>query len=244
MDKERINPIVAERDDMIGRSPSNTKNDSSAGKDSSQSVSAGMSAVWKSVVLIAFLGCASITLFGWQQYQSFSTLQERFDRLDSRLNNTDESVNQSGAAMQVNIGKHSDELKKHWSEIRKLWGVTNDKNKGKISKNAKDIAFLASKRNALEASLKDLQATVEKDRKKFDAVSENYFGLSADMDAVNESLRSYSVALNKVQASLKRQERQLQNNIEAIASMDAFRRQINQKVLTLEQSEVTEPLPE
>ncbi|MCS5588144.1 MAG: hypothetical protein NZ697_06665 [Porticoccaceae bacterium] len=244
MDKERINPIVAERDDMIGRSPSGTKNDPSAGKDSSQSVSTGISTVWKSVVLIALFGCIAITSFGWQQYQSFVTLQERFDLLDSRLNNTDESVNQSGVAVQVNIGKHSEQLKKHWSEIRKLWGVSNDKNKGKIDKNAKDIAFLASKRNALEASLKNLQTTVEKDRKNSNAVSENYFGLSADMDTVNESLRSYLAALNKVQVALTKQERRLQNNVEAIASIDAFRRQINQKVLTLEQQAVNKPLSE
>jgi len=258
MDKQRIDPIVAERDDMIGRS--SLKGDTVKARDANKTASSGMSAVWKLVVLMAFCGCISITWFGWQQYQDFVVLQERFELLSSRLNTTDESVSQSGAAMQINISKQSEELKKHWSEIRKLWGVANDKNKSKIDKNAKDIVFLANKRNEFEASLKKLRAAMEEDKKDLQTVGENYFGLSADMDQVNESLDNYLVALNRVQASLKKQQAQLQNNIEAIKSIDAFRRQVNQKLLDVERqmakkpveqkipviepSDVTEPLPE
>jgi len=238
MDKQRNNPIVAERDDMIGRSSVSSKGEASRGRDASSDVPA----VWKTLALIAFFGCISITWFGWQKYQSFLVLQERFEVLDSRLNSTDESVNQSGAAMQVNISKHSEQLKKHWSEIRKLWGVANDKNKDKIDKNKKEIVFLANKRNELEVALKNLRAAAEKDRKNLHAASENYFGLSADMDQVNESLDNYLVALNRVQGSLKEQQSQLQHNIEAIKSMDAFRRQINQKVLHLEQQVAKRPV--
>ena len=240
MDKERINPIIAERDDMIGGSLSNNKGDLSTGKTASRVTPTGMSAAWKFIVLMTLFGLLVGTFFGWQQYQIFSQLQDRFEILDSRLNNTDESVIQSGAAMQVSISKQGDELKKHWNEIRKLWGVANDKNKGKIDKNRKDIAFLASKRNELEASITELQAMIEKEGKTLQNVSENYFGLSADIEALNEALRNHRNALNKVQTSLTQQGRQLQNNSEAIKSVDGFRRQINQKLLVLEQRAVSE----
>jgi chromosome segregation ATPase len=142
--------------------------------------------------------------------------------------------------MQISISKQGDELKKHWSEIRKLWGVANDTNKGKITKNQQDIAFLASKRNELEASIKKLQAMIEKESKTLQNMSANYFGLSADIEALNEASRNYRNALSKVQASLNQQGRQLQNNSEAIKSVDGFRRQINQKLLLLEQRAVSE----
>ena len=141
MDKKRIDPIVAERDDMIGRTISNGKSDSSDDRSAEVMASKGLSGAWKLFIVTVFFGLIAVASIGWQQYQAFTELHKRFEILDSRLNNTDESVNQSGAAMQINIGKHSDQLKKHWSEIRKLWGVANDKNKGKIATNTKDIAF-------------------------------------------------------------------------------------------------------
>lgn len=239
MDKERINPIIADRDDMIGGSVSNNKGDLSSAKTAARTMAAGMPVTWKLIVLATLFGLIVAAYIGWQQYQVFAQLQDRFEILDSRLNNTDESVIQSGAAMQVSISKQGDELKKHWSEIRKLWGVANDKNKGKIDKNKKDIAFLASKRNELEASIKKLQTLLEKESTTLQNLSENYFGLSADIEALNEASRNYRNALSKVQASLNQQGRQLQNNSEAIKSVDGFRRQINQKLLVLEQRAAT-----
>jgi len=228
MDKERINPIVAERDDMIGRSSSSSKGESPLVKSSTKAVPEGMSAAWKFIVLTTFIGLMAAAYVGWQQYQSFLLLQERFEILDSRLNNTDESVTQSGAAMQISISKQGDELKKHWSEIRKLWGVANDKNKGSIEKNSKDIAFLAAKRLEMETE-------AGKDRVKVQGVTEDYLGLIADLESLNNTLNQYKNTLNKAQTSLTQQQRQLQNNSEAIKSVDGFRRQINQKLLKLEQ---------
>ena len=234
MDKKRINPIVAQRDDMIGRpdsaasngSPRKEKNGSNGGG------AGGMSEGWKFLVLIAFFGLVGAGGFGLLQYQQLNgnhlALQARFDALESRLSSTDESVSQSGAALQVKISRQGDEIKKHWSEIKKLWGVTNDINKGKIEKNLKDIAFLASKRNALETS-------VAKDSKSLKALSSNYLGLSANVDAANESIRNYADGLNRINNSLSRIDRELKNNAEAVESMEAFRRQMNQKIYALEQ---------
>jgi DNA repair exonuclease SbcCD ATPase subunit len=245
MDKKRMNPIVAQRDDMIGRpnsdpaasngSPRKEKNAGNGGG------AGGMSGGWKFLVLIAFFGLVGAGGFGLLQYQELSgkhqALQVRFEALESRLSSTDESVSQSGAALQVKLSRQSDEIKKHWSEIKKLWGVTNDINKGKIEKNLKDIAFLASKRKALETS-------VANDSKSLKTLSGNYLGLSADVDAANESIRSYADDLNRLNSSLSRIDRELKNNAEAVESMEAFRRQINQKIYALEQkSSAPAPAP-
>jgi len=233
MDKQRTNPIVPERDDNIGRGSDGSQAESYKTRDTVKS-GTDLSYTWKLIALVALAGMVGISWFGWQQYQQFVVLQERFQILDSRLNNTDESVNQSGVALQVNIGNHSEQLKKHWSEIRKLWGIANDKNKGTIAKNGKDIAFLASKRTELEVALKKLRTQISKDRSDLNAVGENFFGLSADMDGLTESLDDYLVAVQKVQAGLEQQDKRVQANLEAVKSMDAFRRQMNQKVLEIE----------
>ena len=231
MEKKRIKPIVAERDDMIGRSPSTPKSNGGGGNGSSGQPT-GMSGLWKFLVLVAFFGLGGAAGLGWMQYQDLSakhsSLLQRFELLESRLSSTDESVTQSGAAMQVTISRQGDELKKHWSEIRKLWGVTNDINKGKIEKNQKDISFLASKRNTLEEAVK-------KDGKKLATLSANYLGISADLEAVTESMRNQSDGLNRVNNSLGLVNQRVKNNAEGIESMEAFRRQINQKIYTLEQ---------
>jgi uncharacterized coiled-coil DUF342 family protein len=233
MDNHRNNPIVPERDDSLGRGSSGSQSEPYKARETTKSAS-NLSSAWKLIALLALLGMMAVSWFGWQQYQQFSVLQERFHILDSRLNNTDESVNQSGVAMQVNIGKHSEQLKKHWSEIRKLWGVANDKNKGKIAKNSKDISFLASKRNDLEASVKQLHAQVDKDRAAALGVGENFFGLSADLDKLSQSIDDYFAAVENLKTTLKQQDKQIQSNLEAVKSMDAFRRQTNLKILDLE----------
>ena len=234
IEKNRIKPIVAERDDMIGRSPSASKSDG-ADSNGTAGQAAGMSGLWKFLVLVAFFGLGGAAGLGWMQYQDLSakhsSLLQRFELLESRLSSTDESVTQSGAAMQVNIAKQGEELKKHWSEIRKLWGVTNDINKGKIEKNKKDISFLASKRNSLEDA-------VAKDGKKLATLSANYLGMAADVEAVAESMRNHSDGLNRVNNSLGLINQRIKNNAEGIESMEAFRRQINQKIYALEQRSV------
>jgi predicted nucleic acid-binding Zn-ribbon protein len=236
LDKKRIKPIVAQRDDMIGRPSSEaTPSNGSSRKErnGNGSGTSGMSGGWKFLVLLAFFGLIGAGGFGLLQYQDLSgkhqALQARFEALESRLSSTDESVSQSGAALQVKISRQEDTIKEHWSEIKKLWGVTNDINKGKIEANKKDIAFLVGKRAAMAASL-------EKDSKSLTALSANYLGLSADLDTVNDSLRSSLDGLNRVNNSLTRIDRELKNNAEAIESMEAFRRQMNQKIYALEQN--------
>lgn len=233
MVKKRVNPIVAERDDMIGRPASGSRTEKAvAGKGSPSNASASLSGLWQFMIVIAFFGLLGGGGYGLLQYQDLSqrhdSLQQRFEDLESRFSSTDESVTQSGAALQLNISKQGDELKKHWSEIRKLWGVTNDINKKKIEKNQKDISFLANKRNSLETM-------IAKESKSLKALSASYLAINADMEAINNSLQGQADELDLLQTSIKQIDRDIKNNMEAVKSMEAFRRQINQKIYQLEQ---------
>ena len=230
MANKPINPIVAEREDMIGRPNSGPA--SARKSDRVKDAASGLSGGWKFLIWIALLGLTGAAGLGWLEYQHLAekhrSLLQRFDALESRLSSTDESVTQSGAALQVKISRQGDDIAKHWSEIKKLWGVTNDINKGKIDKNRADVAFLSSQ-------LTPLKASVKKDSKIIDSLGESYLGFSADLDAANENLRTYVDSLNSVQKSLATTKAQIKNNAEAVESMEAFRRQINQKIYVLEQ---------
>ena len=126
-------------------------------------------------------------------------------------------------------------MKKHWSEIKKLWGVSNDINKKKIEANKKDINFLSSKRATMEKSLSSLETQAEKDSKTLANVGGNYLSMSADLDAINQQAREAADSLNRLQDAVSRIDSQLKKNAEAIESIDAYRRQINQKIYNLEQ---------
>ena len=76
MDKERINPIIADRDDMIGGSVSNNKGDLSSAKTAARTMAAGMPVTWKLIVLATLFGLIVAAYIGWQQYQVFSQLQD------------------------------------------------------------------------------------------------------------------------------------------------------------------------
>ena len=230
MANKPINPIVAEREDMIARPNSGPA--SARKSDRVRDTASGLSGGWKFLIWLALLGLIGATGLAWLEYQHLvgkhQSLLQRFDALESRLSSTDESVTQSGAALQIKISRQGDDLAKHWSEIKKLWGVTNDINKGKIDKNRADVAFLSSQ-------LTPLKAAVKKDSKIIDSLGESYLGFSADLDAANENLRTYADSLNSSQKSLETTKAQIKNNAEAVESMEVFRRQINQKIYALEQ---------
>ena len=89
-DKNRINPIVPERDDMIGRSSNSAasagKNNSSK-SDSTRSSSNGSGGdsggFWKLLITLLFIGLLAAGGFGWLQFDMLSKnhaeLQQRFD---------------------------------------------------------------------------------------------------------------------------------------------------------------------
>jgi chromosome segregation ATPase len=244
-DKNRINPIVPERDDMIGRSSnsaaSSGKNNSSksdSSRSSSKSSGGNSGGFWKLLIALLMIGLLGAGGFGWMQFNALSKnhadLQQRFDALESRLSSTDESMNQSGAALQLKISKQGESLERHWAQIKKLWGVTNDINKGKIETNKKDIAFLANKRTAIEKSIADLSTRVDKENRSLTNLSGNYLAITADIDGINTAARNQSDKLASLQSALTKIDRQLKSNAEAIESMDAFRRQTNQKIYNLE----------
>lgn len=237
-DINRIDPIVPERDDLIGR---RTGGAGASAKKPAQRPPSGesKSGGGRLLSIIALVAILLVGALGWMKFADLSTkhtnLQQRFDALESRLSSTDESVSQSGAALQLRINQQKEELDKHWAEIKKLWGVAYDTNRTNIEKNRKDIDFLAGKRTGMEKTLDDLKSRSDKDTKILANVSANYLAMQADLDNLTAKLRESLDGFTRVQTAISRIDGQLKTNSEAIASFDAYRRQVNQKIFNIEQ---------
>ena len=76
---------------------------------------------------------------------------------------------------------------------------------------------------------------IAKESKSLKALSASYLAINADMEAINNSLQGQADELDLLQTSIKQIDRDIKNNMEAVKSMEAFRRQINQKIYQLEQ---------
>ena len=84
MDNQHNNPIVPEREDGLGQGSNGSQSEPYKSRETLKN-SDNLSSVWKLVAALALLGMLFVSWFGWQQYQQFVGLQQRFQVLDFRL---------------------------------------------------------------------------------------------------------------------------------------------------------------
>ena len=205
-------------------------------------------------VIVALLSTCLVALsaFSWRQSQSQQYLQQRFDDLVYRLESSDESVAQSGAALAIKLSKQEETLATHWSEIKKLWGVTNDRNKkaikalqladgnGKqtVKKVQKSQASLQTSLSRLRADLKNIQAEVRKVSSASlvaSAQTDDFHGQLQSLERKIKGFNSEAASLQKlIEKNRQSQSRRLAAFEQAVKSMDAFRKQTNEKFSRLQ----------
>ena len=243
-DKKGFNSIVPEQDERIGARGSSAGGRAARPKPapspSAGSRSGGAGGVWKTLVMILLLATAAAGWFGWQQHQQLAALQSNFDELNQRLASTDDSLSKSGDALLLKIKEQKETLEKHWSEIRKLWGVSNDRNKKQISKNEKAVTSNSSRIATLQkstASLGKLTKQQELNNKKIADISSTSLSVSAEIEDLQQRLQRATDKLRTMEDSFNSWQREVNGRLsksdEAIESIDAYRRQINQELLQL-----------
>ncbi len=199
------------------------------------------------IVVLLSVCLAALSVFSWRQSQSQQYLQQRFDDLTGHLESSDESVAQSGAALAIKLSKQEEALVTHWSEIKKLWGVTNDRNKKAIKalqladgtakkglkKTQQALASLQSDLSSVRTRLKTTQAEVKK-------VGSASLVASAQTDDFHRQLKSLASKLKAFDSEAASLQKLIEKNRQshsqrlaefeqAVKSIDAFRRQTNEK---------------
>ncbi len=193
---------------------------------------------------VVVLLVAGLVLAGWfiaNQQQMLQAEQarvnqasERIQKLEDRLIATDSALSQGGQDTQEKIG--------FWeSEIRKLWNISNERNRKWIKDNERNVGKLTKTLNGIEASNRDLKASVGRHESAFDkqqALVDQLTSLELQMQQIVRGQRDLVDKVNSATQSVSSMRAniagKIDDNSEAVQSMDAFRVAINSRLADLE----------
>ena len=196
--------------------------------------------VKKSSPLVYFLLFLAFGFSGftfWQLLESKKALDianQRIQELEGKLELTGDESTASNAAIQAKL-KWAD------SEIRKLWGVSYDTNRKAIAKNKDAVSAATGNLKRVTKDVSELKTGLSEEIKKQSQ------GLLSDVEVLNELVSANQASLSSIEAisaqlSTKNQELSAKLNkvdqtikvqSEDIEAINAFRRQVNQKLLNL-----------
>ena len=245
-DLDHIPSIVPTRDTDIHFASNSARSSASrSGKKggtggADRRVPAGSSGVWSSLfITIALVVAAVACAWAWQLQealqQSTFTMEkadQRIGDLEDRLADTDEGVSQNTAAMAVRINESASEIRKLWDDRKKMnpkiLKLTGDAaNAGrKITAAAKSIGATQTQLSAVSGDVAKLKAVAgELDRLMGSAKSNQ-----AEVERVADDLNRINLEYAKIDKRVK-------GNEEWLASVNAFRSQVN-SALTRMQADI------
>lgn len=226
------------------------------GKSSGRS-SSGLVAVCLVLILALF------ALLGWGYIKQNETLTALNRDLDEALDFINQSklsmarlegeLSETGAEIQETGTSAAKQLEFLDSEMRKLWGVAGDRNKKAISQNQAEIAgfkaqfsqFKSSQFESLVKRLKDQQAIIAKLQAEINAANaaaskvtsleQQVATTASELSLTRESLEERFDRVSSQVGSIPDTGEATIENTKAIASIDASRRQINERLVNLEQ---------
>ena len=226
------------------------------GKSSGRS-SSGLVAICLVLILALF------AILGWgyiKQNEMLTALNRDLDEALDFINQSKLSMarlegelSETGAEIQETGTSAAKQLEFLDSEMRKLWGVAGDRNKKAISQNQAEIAgfkaqfsqFKSSQFESLVKRLKDQQAIIAKLQAEINAANaaaskvtsleQQVATTASELSLTRESLEERFDRVSSQVGSIPDTGKATIENTKAIASIDASRRQINERLVNLEQ---------
>ena len=191
--------------------------------------------------VILLLGLAAAGWFLFVQPEELGDERGRLDQanqrlmvLEERLSATDNAMMQEGQDTKEQIGFWQD-------EIRKLWAVSNERNKKWIKDNERSINKITASIDGVVASTRNIQAAVDRHESAFEqqqGIIDQLASLELQLQQIVRSQRDLVDKVNKVNASFSQIRGDLSgkvnDNVEAIESIDAYRVTLNTKIRELE----------
>ena len=191
--------------------------------------------------VILLLGLAAAGWFLFVQQEELGEERGRLDQanqrlmvLEERLSATDNAMMQEGQDTKEQIGFWQD-------EIRKLWAVSNERNKKWIKDNERSINKITASIDGVVASTRNIQAAVDRHESAFEqqqGIIDQLASLELQLQQIVRSQRDLVDKVNKVNASFSQIRGDLSgkvnDNVEAIEAIDAYRVTLNTKIRELE----------
>jgi hypothetical protein len=231
-DLDHIPSIIPKRDTVFQPAPSKSRAKATRKKSAGGSgggagrPQAGGAGIWARLFITVSLVVAAVACaWAWQLQQELMQsghLMERYEvrisDLEDLLSDTDESMSQSSASLAA-------QLRKLDTEVRKLWDAR--KKSEKISKaHSGQLSNMGNADKATASQLKALQGDISKLR-----------SVSGDLDRLMSSARSSQAevervadGLNSLNLNYSKINKRVQSNEEWVGSINAFRRQVNERL--------------
>ena len=167
------------------------------------------------VIPIILLGL--FLFFFYWFYSGLNQQQDNLNSMNSRLISIEESFQTQSNNADEKVGSILQDIKLLNSEVRKLWDLSNKKNK-------KNISVLENKVNEIT------EAT--------NSAAEDYLQINASLESLNKSmfdLEGRIAKLSALELNSSSYEKKFDDLAEAIDAIDAYRLQINQRLLAIDE---------
>ena len=234
-----IPPIVPARDEVASRQrPRKGGGRGNGGNSASGASGGGAGLLARLFICIALVVAAVACAWAWQLQQELDTAERllvdyesRIADLEDRLSDTDEGLNENAAVMSAKI-------KELYSEVDKLWASAWRRNKaaieglqaGQTSLESR-VATLTKTDAAYSTQLKELGSDIQKLR----AVAGDLERLVTTADANQALLERLGDDVSRATLDLARVQKRMEDMEGWQASVDAFRKQVNQSLIQLRQ---------
>lgn len=228
---EQSSTFAPARDEVASRAKGGRK------KPSSRQGSSGSSIVTIVALIVAFAALGA-TLFLWEQGQRhvklLDTAEQRIVTLENQLISTGDELNQSDAAVRVQLNLLD-------KEVRRL-EQNRRKHKAAIDKTEKLSVALDKRTKSLAANTKDAQTQLTVLAASVDDLVVDSEQLAADLSKLN-NLQQASSNIKKLQQENVSLDARIKSNEEWLASINAFRQQVNKRLNELQYGSTSNQQP-
>ena len=172
---------------------------------------------------ITIVNTVGIILLGLWFFNTSGSQQQAGNSFIERISLLEETISIQSSKVDDLIETNSQDLKFINKEIRKLWDLSNKKNRKDISRNLNSIESIEETLESLDKEYKTLaakQRSLNLELAKLEKMQEK---VSQSLDLVNPSSQDDDI------------EERLADLEEATKSMDLYRTQVNQSILSLKE---------
>jgi len=235
---DNIPPIVPARDEVVSRQQARKAPRGQGGQGGKPPP--GGAGLWARLFIVVSLVVAAVACaWAWQLQQEvdlaeqvLANYESRIADLEDRLSDTDEGMNQSATAMAVKI-------KELYSEEDKLWASAWRKNKAKIEALEKNRDEQGSQLSTLLATDKQYSGQLQAlatDMQKLRAVTGDLDRLVQSANANEQLLERLGDDVSRTTLEISKLQKQVDSTTAWQASVDGFRKQVNQSLIRLQES--------
>lgn len=238
-DLEEVPSLMLSKDDVMSRPPaSGGKKPKPRKKTESDGLSSARSPLTLLTLALLLVAVGFLYYLLYEERQKIRVSEEKLEQTLASLNQLGSQVNVQDMALSETGGNVEKRLAVLDSEVRKLWALSNKKNKGNISSNAKALAEQKKGLSWLSTKVKATEKKVTLHSEVLDKLSNQLAGMQKQLLSLAE-IEKKTGQLDKQLSRLSKSDSTaavdaLGDRVEelelTIAAIDAHRAQVNRNL--------------